>query len=351
MTAPGQNIIQAPGVGQELQQAIAPFVQAMQFQRQLQQRQREQEQDLAAQLFARGLQTPGFESTPAAQELETKLGVPGLSQSIAKARTAEDRAKTENINQLVESMSGVSDKAKAATRASLMCTHRGGTAEVCNALFSAMASGEDLSVLERARIEQMQAGTQKTLLEIEKMKREPGPHDQIRAAQLLNVSPTEFVDGFNYIGVLEDRMKQRETDPGRVIINTMIAAMTQRDYLGRAKMTVEESLALGIRTAQAAFPKTAATIKMTPQLQQVLDATDKVTQVWTDIIDNGNANVEIDPTTGKKNIIDKLPTRAQRREFMERGIKRLYPLLTPQQYNDILDIVGRRVEEYRRISF
>src|SRR5438093_1334008 len=198
MTAPGQQIVHVPGVGEEVAQGLQPLIQAMQFNRQLALQQQEHEATVAAQLFAHGLQTPGFESTPAAQALELKLGVPGLGASIAKARTAEDRRKIEDINTFVESTSGVSDKAKAGLRVSLIAGAKGATADVQNALFSAMAAGEDLTVLEQARLDNLRANTAHLQAQINKMKTEPGLMDQQHAADILHIPPQDFVQGANY---------------------------------------------------------------------------------------------------------------------------------------------------------
>src|SRR5439155_1195123 len=254
-------------------------IQTLQFNRHLAEQQREAEQRIAAELFSRGLlTTPGFDTTPPAQALATKLGVPDLGQSIAKARSAEDRRKVEDINTFVESLSGISNQAKSGLRVSLIAGSKGATSDVQNALFQAMAGGTDLTVLEQARLQNLQANTAHILAEIERMKQQPGPHDQLRAAQILGVNTGDlaqggsnsgnFVTGMNYINVLEDQMKQKETDPARVIINTAISLMTSnKDLLGRPALTPTEAFDQSLGLVKNVYPKTASAIQFTPQTE------------------------------------------------------------------------------------
>src|SRR5205823_7483584 len=124
--------------------------------------------------------------------------------------------------------------------------------------------GEDMSVLERARLENLQANTAHLNMEIEKMKREPGPHDQAKAANMLGVNTGDllgggstqgdFVTGTNYISVLEDRLKQKETDPAKVVINTAISLMTlNKDLLGRPALTPDEAFQNALGLAKNVF--------------------------------------------------------------------------------------------------
>lgn len=344
MTAPGQQIVPVPGVGQEFQQAIAPFIQAMQFQRQLAQRKQEQDQDLAAQLYARGLQTPGFENTPAAQELEARLGAPGLGASIAKARTVEEKRKIDDINMYVEGLSGISDRAKSGLRTSLIAGTKGATADIQNSLFSAMAAGEDLTVLERARLENLQASTQHTLAEIEKMKREPGPHDQERAAQLLGIDVNkDFVQGMNYIGVLEDQLKDKnkDADPARAVLGTAISIMTlNKDLLGRPALTPQEAFQNSLELVKNVYPKSAGAMQFTPNTEQTLAATRAATLMWQGLRLDENT---LKDATGR--VLRKFKTAKEIRQYIGEEMKHIFPLVEQSQLDMLMDVVQRRVTE------
>src|SRR5437867_6798788 len=146
MTTP--QIIQVPGAGAEVAQGLAPLIQALQQNRQLADQHQFHQQELLAQLFAHGMQTPGFESTPAAKEIETRLDVPGLSKGVAQARNAEQKRRLTDIDEFVSGLPKISDNARAGLRASLAAGARGATSDVQKALFSAFAAGEDMTVLE-----------------------------------------------------------------------------------------------------------------------------------------------------------------------------------------------------------
>jgi len=342
MTAPYEpKIVSVPGVGAEVSQGLAPFVQAMQFQKQLQLQQTAEQQRMAAELYARGLQTPGFEDTPAAQQLEHTLGVPGLGASISRARTAEQRRQVEDINTFVEGISGVSDRAKAGLRTSMIAGTKGASVEVQNSLYAAMASGEDPGALEQARIGQMLANTTRINLEIEKMKREPGPQDQARAAQLLGVDPSQFVQGANYISVLEDRMKAKETDPAKVIVSTAVSLMTlNKDLLGRPALTPAEAFSQALDLTKNVFPKSASTIQLTPQTEQQLGATRAAYLMWQGLKMDDNT---LKDATGKT--LMKFHTSAEIRQYIGQEMKHVFPLVDQPSLDNLLDIVQRRVTE------
>lgn len=352
MTTP--NIVQVPGVGQEVAQGLAPFIQAMQFNKHLQQQQQAEEQRVAAELYARGLQTaPGFENTPAGQALEMKLGVPGLGASISKARTAEERRKVEDINTFVEGLSGIGDQAKSGLRASLVAGSKGATSDVQNALFSAMAGGADLTILEKARLDNLRANTNHIQAEIDKMKREPGPHDQLRAAQILGVNTGDmaqggsnsgdFVQGTNYISVLEDQLKQnnKEADPARAILNTSISLMTSnKDLLGRPALTPQEAFSQALGLVKNVYPKTAGTIQFTPATEQTLAATRAATLMW--------QGLRLDENTLKDaqgRVMKKFKTSKEIHDYIGAEIKHLYPLVDEPSLNALMDIVQRRITE------
>jgi len=345
MTSPfGQEVVKVPGVGEEFQNAIAPFVQAIQFRQAQQRQQLAERQRIAAELFARGLQSPGFENTPAAQQLEVELGVPGLGASISKARTAEERRKVEDINTFVEGLSGVSDRAKSGLRASLIAGTKGATADVQNSLFAAMAAGEDLTVLERARLENLQANTQRIQLEIERMKREPGPHDQERAAQLLGINvQSDFVQGLNYIGVLEDLLKDRnkEADPGRAILSTAVSLMTlNKDILGRPALTPQEAFQTSLELVKNVFPKSASTSQLTPNTEQALGATRAAMLMWQGLRMDDNA---LKDAQGR--VLRKFKTTAEIRQYIAAEMKHVFPLVEQSQLDMLMDVVQRRVTE------
>ena len=351
MTAPYQpQIIRAPDA--DVGQGLAPLIQALQFNKHLAEQQREAEQRIAAELFSRGLvTTPGFETTPAAQALATKLGVPDLGQSIAKARSAEDRRKVEDINTFVESLSGISDQAKSGLRVSLIAGSKGATSDVQNALFQAMAGGTDLTVLEQARLQNLQANTAHILAEIERMKQQPGPHDQLRAAQILGVNTGDlaqggsnsgnFVTGMNYINVLEDQMKQKETDPARVIINTAISLMTSnKDLLGRPALTPTEAFDQSLGLVKNVYPKTASAIQFTPQTAQTLAATRAATLMWQGLRMDDNT---LKDATGRT--LHKFKTTREIHDYIGEELKKLYPLVDQPSLNSLMDIVQRRITE------
>src|SRR2546429_499229 len=148
MTSPfGQEVVKVPGIGDELQQSIAPFIQAIQFRQHLEAQQKADRQRIAAELFARGVQQPGFGTTDAAIQLEHELGVPGLGASIEKARTADEKQKIDTINELVDTASTLTPVERSAAKLSMIAGVRGATSEVQNNLYEAVA-GKDLTGIE-----------------------------------------------------------------------------------------------------------------------------------------------------------------------------------------------------------
>ena len=341
MTAPGQQIIHVPGAGEEVAQGLQPLIQAMQFNRQLALQQQEHENTIAAQMLAHMLQTPGAESSPAFGALATKLGVPTLGPSIAKARSDEERRKIDDINTYTEGLSGLDDKSKSALRVSLIAGVKGATADIQNSLFSAMATGGDLSTLEQARLDNLRANTAHIQAQINKMKTEPGPMDQQHAAEILHVPPQDFVQGANYVDVLESILKQKEADPGRTIVNTAVQLMTQfRDIIGRPTITPPEALEMSRNLYRSLFPKAAAAAQLTPETAQQLSATRDALQIWQGVIAD---EYEVKDAQGR--VLKKFKNDGDVKTYLGHELKTLYPLIDDASLNLLLDVVQRRVHE------
>lgn len=337
------DIVQVPGAGQEIQQALAPLIQALQHQHMMQQRQQEQEQQIAANMFAHGLQTPGFETTEAAQQLEMKLGVPGLGKSIATARVNEKKLKLKGIDETVTKFgeAGLSAPQQAGLRASLTAQLEGAPAEVANRLYVAFAGDADLSPLDKARLDELNVSADLKIEQVSEMRRHNDPSARHQASKILGVPDSKFDPGVDYIDVLEDHLKQEgksRTDPQGTIVNTAMTLMGQsKDLIGRFNLTAPEALQQSIQLWGSTLPATVKNVIMTPTITAQLNATNDALNTWQGLIDSPSS---INPKTGKKFKNDD----EIRRTIIEE-LKARYPILETEDaaLKQMLDIVSRRV--------
>lgn len=330
------NIVQVPGIGQDVQQAFAPLIQVLRQRNALAQQQAQQEQQLAAHLFATGLQTPGFETSDTAQQLEMKLGVPGLGKSISQARTREQKLKMQAIDELVTNMAqqGLTPGRQAGLRASLAAKVAGASAEVSNSLYSAFAGDEDLSPLEAARIADMNANAAKTLQAVDLARRHNDPDAQRQAAAIIGNTGDRFNPGIDYVDVVEALLKDKETDPKSLVIRTAMTLITQsRDMLGRPGLTPTEALNEANTILAPFTPTTVRQTVMTPAFMARLEATSQAYQAWQAIEDRGGTN----PLTNKKYKSD-----ADRWKSISDDLKSRFPTLDDATLSSIFTVIMRR---------
>lgn len=338
MTHP--TIVQVPGAGQDVQQALAPLIQVLQQRHQMQLQQQEHEQTVAAHLFAEGLNTPGFESSDAALQLEQRLGVPGLGKSIAQARVAEGKRQMADIATYVNE-SGFDPTTKSALLASLTAKVKGATVDMQNTIFQAFVGGGSVAALEKARLDHLQAETRKLNLDIEGT---PTPDDQRKAASVIGVKPESFVDHFPYVEVLASIMKARaadssQNDPMRAIINASLRVMTDlHDQFGHPSLTPPEATDIVLQTFRPMFPDVVQQFQLSPSHNQELLAAKAARIAWQNAAD---ANYVKKDAAGK--VVRRYGSRAEYRETLMASLHATYPLITDNNLRTLMDIVETSV--------
>jgi hypothetical protein len=346
MTHP--QIIQVPGVGQEVAQGLAPLIQVLQNRQELAQRQAEAQQradqaqkDMIANMFAIGLRTPGFESTDEAKTMEQQLGIPGLGQAIAQARNQSQREAMARVDAYVESLPD-NPRLRAGIRASMAGAAVGATAEIQNATFKAFAPDLPLDELERARLAEMRANTRRIERDLARMPKEPTQADQQHAYKILGFPADQYVEGLDYVGILQDQLKKKDDDPRRIILNTAIQVMAQdRDLLGNPRKTPTQALAIATEWYRNIYPESSLPAGLTGQAEAELSATREALRTAQGIV-SGGMKATLPDSTGTLHV-KKYKDWAAVRADLRAAIKQGYPQLDDGTINTILDATQRQV--------
>lgn len=354
MTAP--IVIQQPGFGQAVQRAFTPFLEALQDRRaseiqqaQFSQRQalleRQQEQQQQAQArsqaatFLMAAINQGVPVTdPLIAQFEETLQAPGLAKAFVGATKRSQARENREFEEFLEG-SGFSDVAKRGLRVdrALAQMETPPTAEIRTQIFQRVAPGEE-TALDAANLANLKARTRK--LNRELLATEvPTPAQQQAAAKALGITGDNVLPFIDYASILTTRLKQKESDPGALVIRTALNLIAQTtDILGQPTSLPQEAVSVAIGVIRDIVPG-AEDIQIGPEGMAVLSAQESATRLvlqWKALKPRERRNFPIGGITIDLRNEDKL------RGFLEEQLKLIVPEGQRSQISEIIRLAIRR---------
>ncbi|KKK85130.1 hypothetical protein LCGC14_2776400, partial [marine sediment metagenome] len=285
MTAP--IVIRQKGVGEVVQQAAVPFLNALQdrraqeiqkaqfsqrqalLDRQLKQQQESQQRSQAATFLMAAINQGVPATDPIIAQFEKTLEAPGLAKAFVGATERSKAKESREFEEFLEK-SGFSNVAKRGLRVdrALAGMATPPTAEIRTQMFLMVAPGEE-SALEKARLEEIRARTRKLNRELEATEA-PTEAQQRRAAAAQGIVGDNFLPFIDYAEILTTRLKQKESDPGALVIRTALNLIAQTtDILGQPTSLPQEAVSVAIGVIRDIVPG-AEDIQISPESQAVL---------------------------------------------------------------------------------
>lgn len=298
MTAPTPGpVFRAPGLG--LNQASQNFAgtffgsQQLDLQRkQLEAQKQNQERNRALQLFAAGIQQAGFETTEAATELESTLGIKGFSKELAGLKTKASREEARQFEEWLTGMN-VDEKTTNALRSSFVAGKFDFNADEITRLYNTLAP-EQLNALDQMRLFEIQNRVAKQRLDFANK----SPENQRTAFGVLGQPLGQFVPGVDYVGMIDDFAKEAakeetERDPSRLVMSTALSLMNNfKDILGRPGITPSDAIGMAASMVGSIFPGAMQDFQPTPMMLQQADAMGKAVSGINMIRDNERNKVK-----------------------------------------------------------
>jgi hypothetical protein len=339
MTAPAP-IIRLPGIGEELQAGLAPFIAALQQRQQLatsrgflanqQQQLALSQRQQAIGMLTQGIQTGGeeFLKSDSAKELATQAGAADLPKDLADALR---RSKRERFTAFETSLEGfqLDEQSKLALRAGFTLQAAGFPAATVSDMVQRMSPDAPLSPLDEARLNEIR-------LKMARLK----PKNQQAAFSVLGFPEEEFVPGVDYIGMLEDitTAARKEFDPSKLVLNGAFRLLADfKDILGRRTVTPAEALDMSQQMVGSLFPGAAA-LEFPPEMGAQLEA-------MANAIDFINLSREKDGEVTVGGRTEKFKNDKELEDFIRTQLRLIYGPPIEPVLNDILRLAFGRARE------
>ena len=339
MTAP--IVIQRKGTGQAAQQAAAPFLSALQdrrakeiqqaqfaqrqelLERQLEQQSQSQERSQAATFLMAAINQGVAPTDPIIQQFEQTIGAPGFAAAVTGAQKKSKSQQERDFETFLEE-SSFSDAAKQGLRAdrSLAALPKPPTAEVRNQIFQQIAPGEQ-TALQTAELENLRARTRKLQRELERAE-VPTIEQQQKAAAAQGITGDAFLPFIDYATILETRLKQKESDPGPLVIRTSLDLIAKTtDLLGQPTSLPQEAVSVALGVIKGIVPGT-EDIQLTPEDMTVLNSMESATRLvlqWAELKPRERRTFPIGDTG---TVVD-LRDEARLRSFLQTQLEQIIP--------------------------
>jgi len=331
------TVTQIPGGLEPLQQGLAQLIQALQnkqAQQQANQRlqmsitaqQDAQERSQALNLLVEGMKEPGFESTPQAEELEGRVGIPGYSKEIGRLRTQRNRALMAEMEKTIDGL-GVDEQTREALRSVtvIKLLNPDTPAEVLNDLYQRVAPEAPLSALDEANLANVRARTRQIDRTLQQFNLDnPTIEDQQGVARVLGM---DFFPGVDYIDIYETVKSRKDDTPSDLAVTVAMQFARQTDLFGRPVFTTEQAVSMGADVVSSLVPGAAITPTYTPQQRSRIEAASSAMTAWIGLRGEKMKDPEIRRTLANELLI-------------RYGIS-----LTREDINDILDRTERNLPE------
>ena len=356
MTAP--IILQRQRFGQALQKAATPFLEALQdrrtreiqeaqfaqrqslLERQLQQQQQSQARSQAASFLMAAINQGVPVTDPLIAQFEKTLEAPGLAKAFVGA-TERSKAKENRDFEAFLEESGFTDVAKRGLRVdrALAGMATPPTAEIRSQIFQRVAPGEE-TAFEKANLENLRARTLKLNREIQAAA-VPTEAQQRQAAEAQGITGDKFLPFIDYAGILTTRLKQKEIDPGALVIRTALNLIAQTtDILGQPTSLPQEAVSVAIGVIRDIVPG-AEDIQIGPEGIAVLSAQESATRLvlqWQKLKPRERRNFPI----GETGVTVDLRSEDKLRSFLEEQLKLIVPEGQRSQISEIIRLAIRR---------
>ena len=299
MTAP--IVLRQKGPLEGLEKVLPPFLEALQdrrrreiqeaqfaqrqalLERQIELQEKSQKRSQAATFLMAAINQGVPAADPLISQLEETLEAPGLAEAFVGATARSEAKENREFEEFLEG-SGFTDVAKRGLRVdrALAGMATPPTAEIRTQIFQQVAPGE-LGALDQARLAEIRARTRKLVRELEATEA-PTVAQQQQAATALGIVGDKFLPFIDYAGILTTRLKQKESDPGALVIRTALNLIAQTtDILGQPTSLPQEAVSVAIGVIRDIVPG-AEDIQISPESQAVLAVQESATRLvlqWT----------------------------------------------------------------------
>ena len=294
MTAP--IVIRQKGPLEGLEKVLPPFLSALQdrrtreiqqaqfaqrqalLERQLKQQQESQQRSQAAKFLMAAINQGVPATDPLIAQFEKTLEAPGFAKAFTKA-TARSQAVEDRAFEKFLETGGFSESAQRGLRLDRQLAGLANppTADIRTQVFQQVAPGE-LDALDKANLENLKARTRKLNRELEATE-VPTAAQQQAAATALGIVGDKFLPFIDYAGILTTRLKQKESDPGALVIRTALNLIAQTtDILGQPTSLPQEAVSVAIGVIRDIVPG-AEDIQVSPESQAVLNVQESATRL------------------------------------------------------------------------
>ena len=356
MTAP--IVLRQKGPLEGLEKVLPPFLGALQdrrtreiqeaqfsqrqalLERQLEQQQQSQQRSQAAKFLMAAINQGVPVTDPLIAQFEQTLGAPGMAKAFVDA-TARSKAKENREFEESLETGDFSDAAKRGLRLdrALAGLATPPTAEIRTQMFLMVAPGEE-SALEKARLEEIRARTRKLNRELEATEA-PTEAQQRRAAAAQGIVGDNFLPFIDYAEILTTRLKQKESDPGALVIRTALNLIAQTtDILGQPTSLPQEAVSVAIGVIRDIVPG-AEDIQISPESQAVLAVQESATRLvlqWTKLKPRERRTFPI----GETGVTVDLRNEEKLRSFLKEQLEQIVPESQRSLIPEIIRLAVRR---------
>jgi len=356
MTSP--IVIQQPGLGQQAQQAFTPFLNALQdrrareiqeaqfaqrqglLERQLEQQQQSQARSQAAKFLMAAINQGVPATDPLIQQLEQTVGAPGFAKAFTSATARSQAAEDRSFEAFLET-GGFSETARRALRVDrqLAGLESPPTADIRSEIFQRLAPGE-LSALDKANLQNLRARTKKLNKELEAVE-SPTVEQQQAAANALGITGDNFLPFIDYASILTTRLKQKESDPGALVVRTALDLIAKTtDILGQPTSLPQEAISVALGVIRELVPG-AEDIQISQESRTVLATQENASRLvlqWAALSKRERRNFPI----GDTGITVDLRDEDKLRSFLKEQLEQIIPESQRSLIPEIVRLAMRR---------